>query len=289
MDVLPESIVCHFDVTSEAKVSFAHFISVGRFFVGKNFYTIRKGLDAFLIVATISGGGILEYNGKAEKIDAGKIFWIDCKNLQNYYTDPEKDHWNLVWAHFSGPTSRDYYEVFKEFLNGAVSGEMLNDTSVTVLIDALIKQHSQPKKNNLLEVDVYNSGMLTQLMIASITAVQKNRENLHVPEVVERIRRYLDENFNQKITLNSLSSRFNLTPIYLQKLFKRHIGQSPTHYVTLLRMAEARQLLRTTRNPISEIAYAVGMDNIGYFTKVFKMHEGITPVKYRGLWNTSFS
>ena len=49
-------------------------------------------------------------------------------------------------------------------------------------------------------------------------------------------------------------------------------------------MARAKELLRTTKMTISEIAAAVGMDNLPYFTTRFKKEEGITPMTYRKLW-----
>ena len=49
-------------------------------------------------------------------------------------------------------------------------------------------------------------------------------------------------------------------------------------------MLHAKELMRTTRKPIGEIAAMVGVTNLGYFTRQFKKQEGLTPQEYRSLW-----
>jgi len=49
-------------------------------------------------------------------------------------------------------------------------------------------------------------------------------------------------------------------------------------------MTKAKELIRSTKMPVGEVAYAVGMENLGYFTRQFKQQEGMTPQEYRKLW-----
>ena len=59
---------------------------------------------------------------------------------------------------------------------------------------------------------------------------------------------------------------------------------SPSEYQIYLRMNKAKELLRSSKLPIGEIAYSIGMENLGYFTRLFKKQEGMTPHEYRKLW-----
>ena len=52
-------------------------------------------------------------------------------------------------------------------------------------------------------------------------------------------------------------------------------------YLTLLRMQKARDLLRTTRLPVYEIASRSGYESELSFTRTFKKHGGMTPKQYR--------
>ena len=62
------------------------------------------------------------------------------------------------------------------------------------------------------------------------------------------------------------------------------MGMSPSEYQILLRMTRAKELLRSSKMPIGDIALSVGIDNLGYFTRRFKSQEGMTPQAYRKMW-----
>ncbi|MCL2570770.1 MAG: AraC family transcriptional regulator [Defluviitaleaceae bacterium] len=285
LDIKPDSLWYYVDTTAEAKANFVYLHELGHFKAGEKYFTIRQGLDSFLIKMTLSGGGILEYNGQTQKIGAGQFFWIDCANWQHYRTDPEIGHWDVVWVHFSGPTAAAYYEAYKEMFDGATIGKLPLDSPMGMLMDMLLNRFPLSEKKSFFEADILNSGVLTQLMIACISAAQSSTEAVHIPPVVQEIRSYLNINYDQRITLDGLAHEFNLDSHYLQKLFKRYINQSPATYVIHLRMAQAKTLLRTTSQPVSEIASRVGMDNVSHFTRTFKKLEGLTPVQYRKFWN----
>ena len=59
---------------------------------------------------------------------------------------------------------------------------------------------------------------------------------------------------------------------------------SPSEYQIFLRMNKAKELIRNTKMSVSDIAFAVGIENLGYFTRQFKQQEGLTPQAYRKIW-----
>ncbi len=65
---------------------------------------------------------------------------------------------------------------------------------------------------------------------------------------------------------------------------KRHIGYTPNEYLILTRMNRAKEQLRTTDLPISEISYNVGIENVSHFINLFKKNEGTTPGAFRKAW-----
>ena len=99
------------------------------------------------------------------------------------------------------------------------------------------------------------------------------------------MRQYLHEQYAQKLTLDVLSARYNISKYHLQRSFQHYFGQSPGEYLTQLRLTRAKELLRATDLPVSEVAYRVGMDNTSYFIYTFRTHEGTTPRQYRKSWS----
>ena len=292
LDIAPNSTWNFITATADAKANFIHLQEVGYFFARDKYYTTRQGLDSFLIKLTVSGSGILEYGGHKERVGPGNFYWIDCQNWQNYYTDPEVGHWDVIWAHFNGATVRAYYETFRKMLgSGTYVGIAAQDSSILTLLETLLNKTLTPDspftaEQSLFEFDVQISGIITQLLIECISSAKPSEKKHRIPPMISDIRSYLTANYAEKITLDHLAARFNLDPYYLQKLFKKHIGQSPIEYIIYLRMAHARSLLRTGSMTISEIAYKVGVENISHFARQFKKLEGISPGQYRKLWTT---
>lgn len=106
-----------------------------------------------------------------------------------------------------------------------------------------------------------------------------------MPAVLQKVRQYLHEQYAQKITLDTLSARYNISKYHLQRSFQRYFGQSPGEYLTRLRLTRAKELLRATDLPVSEVAYRVGMENTSHFISVFRSREGATPQQYRRRWS----
>ncbi len=95
---------------------------------------------------------------------------------------------------------------------------------------------------------------------------------------------YMDEHYIEKITLDDLEARFFINKYYLLKIFKETYGTTISNYLISKRITRAKQLLRFTQMTIDEIGCAVGMDGTGYFSRMFKKEEGISPKEYRKQW-----
>lgn len=92
---------------------------------------------------------------------------------------------------------------------------------------------------------------------------------------------YLEEHFCEKINLDFLSSQVHLSKNFFRQKFCQHMCLSPQEYLHQVRLAHAKELLRTTHVSLSEIADACGFESQSYFTYVFRMQTGQTPFRYR--------
>lgn len=92
-----------------------------------------------------------------------------------------------------------------------------------------------------------------------------------------RARQYLDEHFAEPISLDQLARMLNVSPFYLSHVFSRESDFSLFTYLTNLRMRRARALLQAGTDNVTEAAHAVGYDDGGYFSKVFRKYFGVPP------------
>jgi AraC family transcriptional regulator, transcriptional activator of pobA len=77
------------------------------------------------------------------------------------------------------------------------------------------------------------------------------------------------------------ADKLNITPKYLSEVIKEETGKSPKSLIEQLLMQEAKSLLKQIEMNIKEISYWLGFDDPSYFTKAFKVSEGMTPNEYR--------
>ena len=96
-----------------------------------------------------------------------------------------------------------------------------------------------------------------------------------------KVKRYIETNYHDKITLDSLASNCNLTKYYLSHKFTEFYRKSPIAYLTEVRITAAKDLLKTTNLSIEEIASATGFSSSSYFSQTFQKFCRMSPQQYR--------
>ena len=99
--------------------------------------------------------------------------------------------------------------------------------------------------------------------------------------IIDQIYDYLSENYDQKITLDTMSKALAISPDYISHIFKKKSGYSPMQYVTALRIGSAQMRLIETNDKISDIATDSGFNNIGNFNRTFYNLVGCSPSVFR--------
>lgn len=102
----------------------------------------------------------------------------------------------------------------------------------------------------------------------------------HHAQIAVKIQEYLADHYSERITLETLAASQNISISQLKRIFKEHTGDSVITYLTALRIKEAKRLIQESSLNFSQIAVAVGYDNIYYFSSVFKKHTGMTLTEY---------
>lgn len=92
---------------------------------------------------------------------------------------------------------------------------------------------------------------------------------------------YLEENFREEVTAESLCTRYGYTAAHFCRKFKQETGLTPMNYLKIRRMEEAYKLLKTGLYNISEIAAHCGYTDANYFTRCFKSHFGFPPSQFK--------
>lgn len=98
---------------------------------------------------------------------------------------------------------------------------------------------------------------------------------------VDRIAEYVDAELPTELSLDRLAEVAMMSPFHFARSFKTTTGLAPHQYVIARRMDRAKRLLLGTREAVPDVAYAVGLSNLGHFRRMFRRHVGLNPGELR--------
>jgi AraC-like DNA-binding protein len=124
-------------------------------------------------------------------------------------------------------------------------------------------------------------GLLTILFSKFITNYKLKSDINAADYKMQKIINYINNNLHESITVAELATMCNYSPDHFSKLFNQLYGSGPNKFIQEKRIERSQLLLLTTNDSLQEIAVKVGLDNISYFSRLFKKHTGKTPAYFR--------
>ncbi|MEW9701519.1 response regulator [Paenibacillus sp. SI8] len=110
----------------------------------------------------------------------------------------------------------------------------------------------------------------------------KERGNGQMSSTSSRIIRYIHQHFaSDDLSVQEVSDHMQMTASHLISIFKEATGKTIKQYVTEYRMEKAKDLLRTNRLKVLDVATQVGFKDGEHFAKIFRKYTGMTPTEYR--------
>jgi len=157
---------------------------------------------------------------------------------------------------------------------------------IAALMDHMFKQanNASPETPEICNHLLVSLVLLITQLNSQRTSLDDLLEDHKEHLLYQSIKEYIDQNYMEDISLNSIAGHFNMSSYYLSHLFKECTGYSPIQYIIHRRIGEAQNLLIHTRGSVTYIAGTVGYGNSNYFVTLFSKLVGITPKQYRRYW-----
>lgn len=106
--------------------------------------------------------------------------------------------------------------------------------------------------------------------------MQQKFENELLNEVII----YINDNIYEQLTIEEICHKFSISRSSLQTLFKNNLNIAPKQYISNLKLAKSKLMIKESIYTISEISSKLGFTSIHYFSRKFKQEFGITPSDY---------
>ncbi len=178
----------------------------------------------------------------------------------------------------SNPASKGDINIFcTEFLVGL--SRYLKDIKVSINRLLGYKVNLQMDFSEMGTVDAVK-GWFKDLCSKIIAHTQKDQENTD-KKIITIIKEYINKNFHNDISLNTIADLVHLNPVYASKFFKRQTDENFIDYLVQVRMEKAKEYLKDVTLKIADISEMVGYKSNKHFLKSFKGYTGHTPSEYR--------
>lgn len=106
--------------------------------------------------------------------------------------------------------------------------------------------------------------------------------------MVKKFQKVVDNYFEKDLhlqdglpTVNYLADKLSVSTRYLSDVLKQETGKTALEHIHIYLIKEAKNLLLSSENNVSGIAYDLGFESPSYFARLFKKIVGLTPVEYR--------
>ena len=244
---------------------------------------------------TMKGSGVYEIEGKTFPVRKGDIIIINNIERHRVTYCPEDPlyetviHFDpaLIWSKENSPFDYNYLRLF--LYNGVSFNnkpELEEDdrNAVAMLISEIAYEFVQKKP--------YYELMIKSKLLTTITILIRGCNVRHTDESdfiarrnnidrLEKVLKYINENFHRDISLESTAKEFFMNTSYFSDYFKKNVGVNFSEYLTKARINEAIRLINMKGSTSTEIAFACGFNNTSSFFNAFKRVTGMNPGEYK--------
>jgi transcriptional regulator GlxA family with amidase domain len=108
-----------------------------------------------------------------------------------------------------------------------------------------------------------------------------NGQKEHDDEPVKRAQTFIEDNYQDKITVDQLADMLALSRRNLERRFKKATANSVVEYIQRVKVEAAKNSLESSRETVNEVMYQVGYTDAKAFRDTFRRITGLSPKQYR--------
>lgn len=218
---------------------------------------------------------------------------VNKKNIENKWPyEMEKIIYRKIFEKNLEATIKEFNNMFSFLVKNSINNidELKNYfIEFSIVLNRNIREFISEKgevinigqiKNDINSfADIRDIKLYLQNLFKVIISEKLKQKKDKKVQVIESVKSYIKENFNEDISLSEVADYISFSQYYLSKLFKEVEGVNFKDYLIKLRMEEAKVLLKQGKK-ISNVAEAVGYSDPNYFSRAFKKYTGISPSEY---------
>lgn len=221
---------------------------------------------------TWTGRGCLQRGGRIQSCGPGQALVMQEGDATSYfYPAEDRGPWTYTWINFQGaaPLWRELIRRHGDVASFDPEGETIT----------LLRQLARGYWEKTF-LDRYHASETLGRFLASMARELAGGGAARCPPVQAALD-YFRDHHRRPINIKEVAARLGLSREHFTRLYTAETGVRPAAALRALRLQTARQLLRTTRLPIHEVAGQSGFGSATHFCRAFRLVEGTSPESYR--------
>ncbi|MBD2868802.1 helix-turn-helix domain-containing protein [Paenibacillus arenilitoris] len=263
-----------------------YYLGSGRsdFRAGDN-HTNRKNLGLYDLLMVINGELHIGENNRQWTLTEGDTLLL-LPDGEHYSIRPCDRDTSFYWVHFEHTVRRERL-VQSESVRALFSSRpFINPYTLRLPKQSRLSnlQEAFGLMQQLLDLPDDSFFWEEQRLLAQLLAMLESgssRTRSVADRLAEQTAAYIQKNYKEKITNETLSAALHFHPNYIVRCMKSKYGRTPIEYLHHFRLERAKRLLVTTEWSIERIADEVGFRYSPYFSACFKQSFGLSPLKFR--------
>ncbi|PRZ24206.1 helix-turn-helix domain-containing protein [Flavobacterium granuli] len=254
---------------------------------GRNEFEQPHKHDFYLVFFVDSGSGLHDIDFMQYKVSDNQIYFIRPGQLHNWSLKEGTSGFQLMLSEeviqvFSNLSPFPFFQLASPSCLSLHTKEFDEYRKQLQEIEKLL-----PYKDLLTkEIVVLRLHLLLKLLQKDYVAHFPDNEVIVRPEkIVQKFIDLIEIHFHEESSVRFYAQQLNITPNYLNILSQKYLKTAAGDFIKDRIMLEAKRLLISTSLSMKEIAYQLGFNDNGYFSKAFRKHTGKAPSDFRESYN----
>lgn len=242
-----------------------------------------EGYPYYHWLQTVDGVGTFSISGEKYVLTPGKGILLTPFTPHSYYTTGSK--WSTLYLTFGGASADsilnaleiNYPALYTE------SAELCYSALIREMLDKIEKDQDFSKLESSRDLYHFIIMLKQHGQLKSLRSLSQTYDRIR--PVIE----WLETRYAENIGLEDMAEVMGMSSQNLGALFRGTVGMSPYAFLIQLRIREAKKkLIAGSDLSLKQVAAQVGFHDVSHFVATFRKMEGITPSKYRKLFNKNF-
>ena len=248
--------------------------------------------NVYEIYYFITGERRLFYKDRIYHISPGDIVVINKYEIHSI-GDWEKPGHSMIMIDFKENFLSDFptdnfnlFECFKKDII-VISSKDINAEKAYEKFNDILGEYNSSQNGRTAALKIKTAELL--IYIARLQDIYGEKKETAVSSqlIIEAVMKYVNINYENKITLQEIADFMGYSKNYLCSYFKKHSGFSIIEYLNGYRVKKSQEYLKNTNMSVTDISAKCGFESITHFGRTFKAIAGCSPLQYRKMLKES--